>query len=121
MTTPASGSVDGGTPESANAPAVPSVEEFRLFVNAGPDVLDQLTRDLNSAIEQVDDFCREPMRPIPTASLKRWYLLVGAELFDASNGPSPSTDPFGNTRQTRSSRDPLHVIMRQARRYVSFI
>ncbi|KZF03227.1 hypothetical protein A2J03_08145 [Rhodococcus sp. EPR-157] len=98
---------------------VPTVEEFRNFVNADPSDDDDLKRDLDSAVELVDEFCRDPQRPVPAATRRRWYLLVGAELFDASSGPSTSTDPFGNSRQSRPSRDPLHVIMRQARRFVS--
>ena len=108
-------------PDDATDSTVPTVEQFRKFVGATESDDEKLKLDLDSAVELVDDFCRNPWREIPPATRRRWYLLVGAELFDVSSGPSTSTDPFGNSRQTRSSRDPLHVIMRQARRYVSFI
>lgn len=117
MSTP-TGDLDGGTPESPDAPSVPTDEEFREFVGAG-SVTSDLQRDLQRGIEAVDDFCRDPQRPIPDTTLKGFYLLVAAEIFDASQGPSTTTDPFGNARQARSTRDPLQVIMRQARRYVS--
>lgn len=96
----------------------PTVEEFRNFVQADASDDENLTADLAIAIETIDEFCAEPVKPIPPATRKRWYLLVAAELWDVSKGPSTSVDPFGNSRQTRSSRDPMHVIIRQVRRYV---
>ncbi|WP_143544481.1 MULTISPECIES: hypothetical protein [unclassified Rhodococcus (in: high G+C Gram-positive bacteria)] len=118
MTTPATTSVDGGTPESADSPVVPTVEEFREFANATSADATKLKEDLDIAVATIDEFCRQPVRPIPAALRKRWYLLVASEIFDASNGPTTSIDAFGNSRQTRSSRDPMHVIIRQVRRYV---
>ncbi|WP_037190398.1 hypothetical protein [Rhodococcoides fascians] len=108
------------TAPEQDSPAVehPTVEEFRTFVHAGEADDEQLTADLAIAIETIDEFCANPVRPIPPATRKRWYLLVAAELWDVSKGPSTSIDPFGNSRQTRSSRDPMHVIIRQVRRYV---
>ncbi|WP_037164960.1 hypothetical protein [Rhodococcoides fascians] len=98
---------------------VPTVEEFRKFVNADASDDDALQRDLDTAVEMLDNFCRNPMRPIPPATRRRWNLLVGAELFDETKGPKGYTDSFGNQRQARSSRDPLNVIIRQARHYIS--
>ncbi|WP_143546221.1 hypothetical protein [Rhodococcoides fascians] len=106
-------------PEQDSSTVVyPTVEEFREFVKADASEDGKLKDDLDIAIETIDDFCAKPVKPIPPATRKRWYLLVAAEMFDASNGPSTSIDPFGNARQTRSSRDPMHVIIRQVRRYV---
>lgn len=120
MTTPATGDVDGGTPASANAAAVPSLEEFREYVGAGADGHEQAARrDLDSAIAMVDDFCSDPMRPIPDATMKRWYLNVAAEIFDQNAGPSQFTDRFENVVSARSSRDPMNVIIREVRRYVA--
>lgn len=121
MTTPASEPIDGGTPESASTPAVPSVEEFRIYVGATQTDEEVLVRDLEEAVAHVDDFIgADPMRPIPDPIRKKWYLQVGAEIFDSSNGPSASTDRFGNPSTVRSSRDPLHVVMREMRRYVGY-
>ena len=120
MTTPA-GDLDGGTPESPHSPAVPTVVEFREFVGAGESDDPVLERELAAAIDMLDDFCRDPYRPIPDATMKRWYLKVAAEMFDDQKGPSTYTDRFENVVQARSSRDPLHVVMREVRRYVSFI
>ncbi|WP_143546827.1 hypothetical protein [Rhodococcus sp. 06-235-1A] len=106
-------------PEQDSSTVVyPTVEEFRNFVKAEASDDAKLKDDLDIAIERIDDFCAKPVKPIPPATRKRWYLLVAAEMFDASNGPSTSIDQFGNSRQTRSSRDPMHVIIRQVRRYV---
>lgn len=109
------------TPIPTHPDAVPSPEEFRKFVGAGESDDDVLARELASAIDMLDDFCRDPFRPIPDSVMKRWYLKVGAEMFDDQKGPSTYTDRFENVVQARSSRDPLHVVMREVRRYVSFI
>lgn len=119
MTTPATGDVDGGSPASPHAAAVPSLAEFCQYVNAGDDHQQSAQRDLDSAVAMVDDFCSSPMRPIPDATLKRWYLSVASEIFDQNSGPSQFTDRFENVVSARSSRDPMHVIIREVRRYVA--
>jgi hypothetical protein len=112
MTSPATPPVD----------AVPSLEEFRTFVNAKEGThTEALTRDLAAAVELLDDFCKDPYKPIPPATMRRWYLKVGAEMFDENNGPSQYTDRFENVVSARSSRDPMNVVIREVRRYVSFI
>lgn len=113
MTAPATPPVD----------AVPSLEEFRKFVGAEGDEskTEALTRDLAAAVELLDDFCKDPYKPIPPATMRRWYLKVGAEMFDENNGPSQYTDRFENVVTARSSRDPMNVVIREVRRYVSFI
>lgn len=121
MTTPASEPIDGGTPESASSPAVPTLDEFRTYVGATQEDDDVLVRDLEEAVAHVDDFLGPtPMRPVPDPIRRKWYLQVAAEIFDSSTGPSAVSDRFGVERQVRSSRDPLHVIMRDARRYVGY-
>ncbi|NIL76790.1 hypothetical protein [Rhodococcus sp. B10] len=112
------------TPIPTHPGAVPSIEEFRNYVGAGdaPGSNEEaLERELAAAVELLDDFCQDPYRPIPDSVMKRWYLKVGAEMFDDQKGPSTYTDRFENVVQARSSRDPLNVVMREVRRYVSFI
>lgn len=109
------------TPIPTHPEAVPTLVEFREFVGAGETDNAVLARELAAAVDMLDDFCRAPYRPIPDATMKRWYLKVGAEMFDDVKGPSTYTDRFENVVQARSSRDPLHVVMREVRRYVSFI
>lgn len=103
--------------------SVPSLEEFAKFVGAENDdtKVGALTRDLAAAVELLDDFCKDPYKPIPPATMRRWYLKVGAEMFDENNGPSQYTDRFENVVTARSSRDPMNVVIREVRRYVSFI
>ncbi|CAH0318640.1 hypothetical protein [Rhodococcoides fascians] len=102
---------------------VPSLEEFAKFVGAENDDTKTvaLTRDLAAAVELLDDFCKNPYKPIPPATMRRWYLKVGAEMFDENNGPSQYTDRFENVVSARSSRDPMNVVIREVRRFVSFI
>ncbi|OZE92722.1 hypothetical protein CH298_04275 [Rhodococcoides fascians] len=108
------------TPPPAHPDSVPSLEEFRTFVGAQGDTHDTaLGRDLAAAVEMLDDFCSDPYRLIPVATRKRWYLSVGAEIFDQNAGPSTYTDRFENVVQARSSRDPMNVVIREVRRYVS--
>lgn len=110
------------TPTTPPVDAVPSLEEFRTFVNAKEGTrTEALTRDLAAAVELLDDFCSDPYKPIPPATMRRWYLKVGAEMFDENNGPSQYTDRFENVVSARSSRDPMNVVIREVRRYVSFI
>lgn len=111
------------TPTTPPVDAVPSLEEFATFVGARDDdsKTEALTRDLAAAVELLDDFCKDPYKPIPPATMRRWYLKVGAEMFDENNGPSQYTDRFENVVSARSSRDPMNVVIREVRRYVSFI
>lgn len=103
------------------ASAVPTLDEFREAVGGNPANDGKLQRILDKAVTLVDDFCREPMRPIPDHMLTDWYIQVGAEIHDQAQGPSQYTDRFENVVSARSSRDPLIVVMREMRRYVSFI
>ncbi|WP_032390738.1 hypothetical protein [Rhodococcoides fascians] len=113
MTAPATSPEDG---------PVPSLEEFRTFVNATDSKHDEaLKRDLAAAVELLDDFCKDAYKPIPPNTMRRWYLKVGAEMFDENNGPSQYTDRFENVVSARSSRDPMNVVIREVRRFVSFI
>lgn len=118
MTTPTNEPVEGGTAAGAEPSAVPTLDEFREYVGATEKDDPVLVRDLEEAVAHVDGFCSKPWKPIPAAILRKWYLKVGAEIFDSSNGPTSMADRFGNEQRVRSSRDPLHVIMREAQRYV---
>lgn len=120
MTAPG-GDIDGGTPESADAASVPTLDEFRKFVGAAEDGSDdeRATDDLEEAVSMVDLFCKDAHTVIPDKTRKKWYLVVGAELFDATQAPSAGARFENDTPVTRTSRDPMHSIMRQVRRYVS--
>ncbi|MDQ1202843.1 hypothetical protein [Rhodococcus sp. SORGH_AS_0303] len=120
MTTPTDGTLDDGTAEGDTASAVPTLDEFRQYVGGDPEQDAVLVRDLEEAVAHVDAFCAHPDRPIPAVILRKWYLKVGAEIFDSSQGPISVNDRFGTPAQVRSSRDPIHVILREARHYVGY-
>lgn len=93
---------------------------YRGRVNMDPADTSQdqeLTEDLQRAMIRVDQFA-DGTTGIPELLFEGWYLKVAAEIFDDRAGPAQFSDRFDNIVTSRSTRDPLRVVLKEMRTYV---
>ncbi|MGW9567142.1 hypothetical protein [Prescottella equi] len=108
---------------TAPAPARPEitdelVEQFREHVGGGDTVTaDALRGDLVEAKTLVDNFA-QGATAIPAHMFVRWYIAVGAEIFDRRKGPSQFVGQFDTVVAARTTRNPLRVVLAEMRQFI---